>query len=303
MLQGGNTSPAMGLGNGVLQIPFNQAYTEAWQTMASVQVPRVHREFYYLLPAFTSYLDPASAGISDMGEPEYMFERGGLTSVQIATTSTDTPILVTTVAAHGLSTNADVTIGQVTNTQSPCGRWFVTVIDSLNFTLNGSVSDGNAGIGGAVTTSPEFFQQFPVRRTNEIQDRQMPSTRLSTFVWQEGIFQFRGATAPAQIRVDYFANPTPPTSALALLGIPEALLFLQTRSASIMARMRGLYSMADALKLDALGPSGQADGSGGQLRLFLLNHIQGMQLVSYRKQPFRPNAQYITGGDYPYGTR
>ena len=285
LLQGGDTSPARGLGNGVIQSAFNNAYTEMWQTMEQVQTPRVRREFYYLVPAYTSYVDPVTAGVLDMGEPELMYERGNLTSVQIAATSGSTPIEVDTVTPHNLTSNADVTIGGVTLTSKPDGRWFVTVLDGSTLTLNGSVSDGTEGVGGWLTTSPEMFLNNPVAWRNELTDEQL-SPRLRWCMWEDGVFKFRGATSPAQIRVTYFANATPPTNPLALIGVPEGATFLQTRTASIMARSRGLYQMADALKLDALGPGGQADGRGGQLRTFLNIQVNGLQRTQFRKQPY-----------------
>lgn len=284
LLQGGQTSTAMGLGNGVLQTAFNQAYTEMWQAMEQLQTPRVRREFYFVVPADTSYVDPASAGITDMGEPELMYERGSLTSVQISTTDTSSPIIVATVGAHGLTTNAEVTIGQVAGTQKPCGRWFITVLTPTTFSLNGSISDA-AGSGGYATTSTERFQDHPMGWLRELQDF-TPGARLGSCLWEGGVFQFNGASSAAQIRVTYLANATPPTTPTADFGVPEGATFVATRMASIMARSRGLYAYADALKLDALGPQGQADGSGGQLATFTNIYVNGMQRNQYRQPAY-----------------
>lgn len=299
LLQGGDTSSELGLGNAILQNFLNQAYTEMWQTMESVQVPRISREFFYLVPAYTSQVNPATAGVTDMGEPQFMYERGGLTSVQIATTSNTTPVQVVTVSPHGLATNADVTIGQVTGSQAPWGRWFVTVIDASTLTLNGSVADGNEGIGGALTTSQQRFQDRPVRWLHEESDR-APQEQLCDCLWEEGIFKFRGAAEDAQIMVKYFANATLPGNATTELAVKGADAFLAVRTASIAARSRGWYEMSAQLKTEALGPSGEADGRGGLLRGFLNIQVQGLQRNQYRKMAYSPDGS--GGNEYPYGT-
>lgn len=299
LLQGGNTSSALGLGNAILQNFLNQAYTEMWQTMESVQVPRISREFYFLVPAYTSQVNPATAGVTDMGEPQFMYERGGLTSVQIAETSNTTPVQVTTVGAHGLSSNADVTIGQVTGSQAPWGRWFVTVLDSTTLTLNGSVADGNAGIGGTLTTSEQSFRNRPVAWLHEEEDRAL-GPQLFDCLWEEGIFKFRGATEDAQIMVKYFANATLPANATTELAVAGADAFLAVRTASLAARSRGWYEMSSQLKQEALGASGDPNEPGGLLRSFLNIQVQGLARNIYRKQPFRPDGW--DGDEYPYGT-
>jgi hypothetical protein len=298
-LQGGSTNPAWGLGNAVLQPFLNQAYSEMWQAMEQLQVARATREFYFLVPAYTSLLDPTTAGVTDMGEPEQVWERGGLTSVQIASTDISTPIQVTTVGPHGLTTNAEVTIGQVTGTRAPWGRWFVTVIDSTHLTLNGSVSDGGAGIGGALTTSSESFGGQVVWPLKQTIDRPQ-STRLLDYLWEEGVFKLIGATVPAQIRVMYSASATVPGNATATLGVSGADTFLSVRTASLMARSRGNYELAAQLKAEALGQAGESDGSGGLLRTLLSTQVKNLQRNTYRKRPYRSN--FNTLGDWIYGS-
>lgn len=293
LLQGGDTSGAYGLTNAVLQVSFNLAYPEMWQAMASVGTPRVRRRFYYVVPAFTTQVSPVGIGVTDMAEPGLMGERGGLTSIAIASTNTGSPIQVTTSLAHGQATNADVTIDGVTGTQSPWGRWFVTVNGANTFTLNGSTSDGVAGSGGVLVTStePKFL---PVNAIDYLSDRP-PTSRLQDYLWEENVLRFRGATEAAQIRVEYWASATPPSNTATVLGIDDCEAYLSTRMANLVARGRGWYELSAQYEASALGPKALADGSGGLLHGFLTTQVKRMQATRHVKPPYRGPGQ-----DYPW---
>ncbi len=66
------------------------------------------------------------------------------------------PIQITTSAAHGFSTGQLVNIGAVTGNTAANGTWIVTVVNSTNFTLNGSAGNGPYGIGGNAV-SPNIY--------------------------------------------------------------------------------------------------------------------------------------------------
>ena len=67
----------------------------------------------------------------------------------IAMVTNGTPIVVTTAAAHGLTTGDEVAIGKVAPPVAN-GHWTVTVIDASNFSLDGSTTDSGLppGLGG-----------------------------------------------------------------------------------------------------------------------------------------------------------
>lgn len=293
LLQGGDTSAAFGLSNAVLQVSFNLAYPEMWQAMASVGTPRVRRRFYYVVPAYTTQVSPVSIGVTDMAEPGLIGERGSLTSVAITGTNTASPIQVTTSAPHGQATNSDVTIDGVSGTQSPWGRWFVTVNGASTLTLNGSASDGVAGTGGTLVTSAET-RFLPVNGIDYLPDRQ-PYNRLQNYLWEESVLRFRGATADAQIRVEYWASATPPTVLSTVLGIDDCEAYLSTRMANLVARGRGWYELSAQYEASALGPKALADGTGGLLHGFLVTQVKRMQATRHVKPPYRGPGQ-----DYPW---
>jgi hypothetical protein len=173
----------------------------------------------------------------------------------------------------------------VVGTQAPWGRWFVTVVDSLNANLNGSVSDGIAGIGGNLYFSSGKFT--PMQR-NDItaQDDRPLNAHLLDWAWENSVFRFRGATSPAQIHVRYWANGNPPQSVTTPLNVEGCFAYLTNRIAGFAAESKGWYQMADRMKLMAVGPKGEADASGGLLRSFLVTQVRGLQGNTYRRQPY-----------------
>jgi len=75
---------------------------------------------------------------------------GGPT-ITITAASYDSPIAVTSAAAHGLQSGEQVTIGGVEGNTSANGTFTITVIDNLNFILNGSKGNAAYVQGGTVT--------------------------------------------------------------------------------------------------------------------------------------------------------
>lgn len=270
--------------NALLQPHFATAYRKLYDAMGNLGSFRVVRFFYYNLPAYTTMLVPVAIGVTDMAEPNTVAERGGVTSVAITSTNTATPIQVTTAAPHNLASNSsDIVISGVASTTSPWGRWFVTVVDPTNFTLNGSVSDGNAGTGGTVSVATEKFSELS--SLDEATDRDL-SDHLQDYQWEESVLKFRGATQLRQIRVEYTASGTAPSSAGTVIAIDNALNFLGCYTAALACGSRGWTQMRDYLRDLSLGPG--ADGSKGFLRDFV--NIQVKKLAARnqrRRMPFR----------------
>jgi hypothetical protein len=283
-----------------LQSYFNLAYPELYQAMGLIQSPRVRREFYYLVPAYTSYVDPLQIGVVDVDEPEMVEERISGGSIPIATTGTDTPIIVTTQVPHNLATNADIAVGEVLGSDAPNGRWFITVIDDLNFSLNGSASDGNSGTGGAVYifSGARFVR---IASLSQVTDRPL-SSRLLDYLWEDSVFKLRGATIPVQIRVTYWANGNPPQNPATPLNIEGCTPYLSYRIAGLAAGSKSWWQLSDKYEIRALGKNREADASGGLLRSFLAIQVQNAQNNPVRKQPFGQNVQTDFPGDFIYGS-
>lgn len=75
--------------------------------------------------------------------------------------SNETPINVTTTAAHGYSTGAQVTItGAVGNTACNATDNLITVIDTTHFTLDGTTGNAKWTAGGAITSDPRIIGHY-----------------------------------------------------------------------------------------------------------------------------------------------
>ena len=64
------------------------------------------------------------------------------------TDATNASPIVIEAAAHGLVTGTRVTVSGVEGNEAANGDWVITVVDSDNFSLNGSNGDGGYSSGG-----------------------------------------------------------------------------------------------------------------------------------------------------------
>lgn len=77
----------------------------------------------------------------------------GVSNLAITGATNATPIHITTVSAHGLSTSNFAEISGVLGNTAANGQWVITVVDTTHFTLNGSVGNGAYTGGGTVEGS------------------------------------------------------------------------------------------------------------------------------------------------------
>jgi hypothetical protein len=80
----------------------------------------------------------------------------------ISTASNDEPIVITTATAHGYLTGEKVTVSGVTGNAAANGTWTITVIDSDEFELNGSVGTGSGTGGTVASTTIDGTIELPV---------------------------------------------------------------------------------------------------------------------------------------------
>src|SRR5690348_1451 len=103
--------------NALLQPRYVLAYSDLFRALQLGQSPRIRRECYYNVPANTSYIDPATAGMVNVGEIESIEERGSLQTVAItgalpATPATGSCQLMVT--GHPFTTGQEVTTNGIT---------------------------------------------------------------------------------------------------------------------------------------------------------------------------------------------
>lgn len=267
--------------------PFPSAYGRVAGMLAQIGSSRIERDFFCLIPAYQRILIPAQAELMDLSEPIHLRERGSVTSITIASTSATSPIQVTTAVPHGLANNADVIISQVDDSIAPLGRWYIKIVDTLNFTLNGSFTDENVGTGGFVSWSGEKFS-LPLTPIDDLDDRD-PSDRLTEYQWKNNAFYFHGATTGRQLWIEYLASPEPPLNPNTILPWDNCADVLACLSAMTLAGNKGWNAMATRLRKEALGDSGEANSSGGLLREFINIQILAKQREQQAPRPFREN--------------
>ena len=274
-----------------LQTHFNEAYRQMYNCLAMAS-KRIQKVIYIPFPAYTTVLIPASYQITDFSEPEIIEERPmPSTPIAIVSTDTSTPINVTTISPHGLSSNAEVIVSEVIGTPSPWGQWFITVTGASTLSLNGSASDGNTGTGGTLVAGtaaqPRWSPVNPLDLDKQGIDGQ-PQAYLGVYIWGNEQLRFRGATNQQELRITYWASGTPPTNASQQIGIDNCIDFLACATAASAARANSWFQLADQLKFTAYGPEQQGNGDGGLLRAFLNVQVTSMQRGPQRRMlPFR----------------
>lgn len=276
--------------NTVLQPYLGEAYRRAYRAMAGTS-KRVQRFVYVNLPATTTVLIPASYGMNDFAEPEIIEERPAIATAAITSTDTSTPIKVTFTAPHGLgpaATQGYGIVSGVSGTMSPWGQWGYTVIDASTISLNGSVSDGNAGTGGTFTAPSQqrFTEVIPADLAGQCIDGQQQQT-LGCYLWENEEIIFRGAVNAVQLRITYWASGSPPTNPNQLLGIDDIEDFLACATAYAAAEAKG-WPIAANFKARAFGPSSDDPEAIGGLLLEWLN----LQVKTQQRGPQRRRGSY-----------
>lgn len=68
-----------------------------------------------------------------------------------------TPIVISTTAAHGLTTGMFVPVAGVLGNTAANGQWLITVVDATHFSLNGSAGNGAYTKDGSVAMAPNIL--------------------------------------------------------------------------------------------------------------------------------------------------
>lgn len=286
-----NDAAALTWTNTVLLPFFSRAYRKMFDAFSGIANSRVRHTVHFLLPANTTQWVPVANGVTDMAEPEVLSERGAITQGNVTSTSapaSPNPINVLA-TAHGLGSagaQVELIIGGVAGTMDPWGRWFATIVDTNNFTLNGSISNGATGTGGTWSTSGEnFVDMLPMSRVSD----HAVSSSLIDYDWENSVILFRGANVLRQLRLIYNASGTAPTNANTIILVDNCQNFLETATAAYLADSRGWYQRADRLFQQAFGPNGEADSSGGMLRDLIAPTVLEKQKEQFVPKTMRPS--------------
>ena len=267
---------------------FGEPYRTMYGKMAGGS-HRVRPTWSVVIPANTTVLIPSTAGITDFAEPEMVEERSLTTQFAVASTDTATPINVTMSAPHGYSIGSVVEgdLSGVVGTYAPWGNWFALVTGASTFSLNGSASDGVAGVGGSwyPTSSTPYTEVFPADLPGALDGQ--PSSTLGNYIWANGRMMFRGATGNIELRLTYWASGTAPVNPNYVIWIDNCRDFLAYGTAANCARSKGWYQMEERLRNKAYGdPSHPEELS--LIDIFYMSQVMADQRGPARRQrPFR----------------
>lgn len=252
---------------------LQQAFSELFKGMEGAGVKNVVRTLYGNLPAYTSYLKPATFGATNLADPveRPLWERAssGVVAITNAVPNTATPgapFVRITATGHGLTTGQMALIfGIVGPTDDVNDQWSVSVVDANTFDLLGCTATGSYSSGGFVATSTQdwsevqsvnFIEQFP----------QTPGGSLGYYCWINNAFRVPPATTARLVKMIFYLSAQAPTFATptASFGFDDCLGFLAYRAAALAVVDRvGAGAKFQALNVIALGPTQLHSDWGG----------------------------------------
>ncbi len=280
-----------------------QAIRELFRVLRGAQDPFVLVQGYFLLPADTSVVDPATAGIYNLSELEFIEWTPGppitaVTGCTIVLTGAGAPYATVTAPGHGLTIGlfpniCTYGIGGFDLFNSPNGTWTGSIIDANTIRLNGCTATGTyvAGTGFILSVSGvnQFVTMDPEDMIRNITS--IPGDALqtdTTYVWEGGLLRFYPASSARLLRITYRTSGVVDLASNSVIPMDDSLDYLATRAAGLAALSRGAQERGAALAAEALGPTLQADGSGGILGTMLRASIRNLQRIAYRRPSFRP---------------
>lgn len=265
---------------------FGVACRDVFSLMMKWSIPFDNKIGYFVLPARINQAYPPQYYLTDLGEPERLWERGQVQTATIAAVLDTTPIQLTFTGPHNIANGSMV---NVFGTPAPDvvganGAWFATVVDPLNITLNGSVAGGSIALGatpiGTVALSSDRWHQ--IRPTETLNAD--PAQFLNVYQWRGDMFWFNGSTEVREIKVEYLVNGNPPT--YGNVGISNSRDFLAHRTAALACKSRDEDSF-QVLNMMACGETMQPDGKGGFLAALVTPMLLEKQRRGRRQGPFR----------------
>lgn len=281
--------------------PFYQvAYSELFRAYQAAQNERIRQETYYNLPAYTSVLDPTTAGVTNLGELESIEERGGVATATVLTATPNSPStailnLVTTSTNQFATGQQIVLYGMTGLTDIANGLFTVRVITGTNFYANGCTATGTYTSGGVASYSAEeFYELIPQQRILYIDTS--PQTILRTYAWEGDVIRFPACSADRQLRITYSLSGDAPTSTTAVIQIDDSKDFLSFRICGLALQARGNRDKAALFNGMAVGPDWQKGIMGGMLEQLLASGVRNLQRLPPSQRcppPFRARRRYM----------
>lgn len=258
---------------------LQQAYSELYKGFEGAGVRNIVRTLYGNVPAYTSYINPATFGATNFSEPAIkpLYERDSAGSVAITNAAANTatpgaPYVRVTAAGHGFTTGKMVLIFGILGPSSDINdQWCVSRADANNFDLLGCTSTGAYSSGGIATSSTQdWCEVLPAAGIANF--RQSPGASLAQYAWVNGAFRIQPASTIRQIRMEFYLSANAPTkdTLTASLGFDDSLGWLAYRAAALATLDRvGASPKYRELNTIALGPTGIHQDWGGLYGLLM----------------------------------
>lgn len=264
--------------NAFLQVFYQFAYSELFRALLSAQNPAIQQESYYDLPAYTSVLDPATAGITGLGEIESIEERGSVTEVAITGAVPAAALLTVTAVGHPFVTGDQAVQYAIGGLSADAdGLFTVTKTGANTYTANGCTATGTYTSGGTAAKSTEQFSA-PLTYLDRIREiTTTPVSELDEFAWEGDLIYFPPCSALRQLRITYQLSGDAPTDPTATIRIDDAKDFLAARTAGLALSSRGNRIKGQFYNEMAVGPKWGDGIAGGLLDQLLGPGVRALQ--------------------------
>ncbi len=273
----------------VLAPHFRTIYRRVFRVMGNLSVRLVEVDAYFNLPANTAVFDPATAGITDLGEIVEIRERTPASTVNVSSASISSNIAtVTTGSSHGRADGDTVVIYGIVGIPGINGLWTIAAPSGTTLTLNGSYLAGTYSSGGKVSFSSEQWSQplDQLSRLDDVVNTSQPSPNLGKFAWTRDILRFLPSSRERQLRVIYRMSGTPPTSGSDVIQFDDSLDLLAMGTAGYAAATRA-PSLSAQCMTEALGPRfGKDNIYGGLMYELMQSAVRSRQGQRFRRLPF-----------------
>ncbi len=245
------------------------AYEALYRWLSRNGAKAVRRSKYFNLAANQASITPAGMGITDMGEPQDIWDR------QVDKTLTATGVVVNaasagvspsvdlTIAGHGLLAGAQVvTFGfgmdSATVTDSVNAEWTIAVPDVNTVRLLGCETEdlGNAATAtGILSTGTQAFPVSPVARTYELDNVQLTSQNSCLLAWtfENGYFRFIPANAIRQLKISYMISGVAPDAGTVGIDDSRDALALFVAASAAASKFGASGKLATGLFIRAIG--------------------------------------------------
>ncbi len=277
----GDTKTAAGevYTDAILAPHFSSAFDELYRALAAASSPFIDEHGYYNVPSNTGYIDPALAGIENLGQIQAVAERGTITAYSITGVAISTGSCTLTVTpSTTLATGNQAVVYNVGGISFDINdEWTVTVLSPTSIRLNGCTATGTYTSGGVLSTSSEQFQEMLAVKDFE-QSGITPSTIFQIYDYERGIIRVPPVSNIRQIKISYLISGDAPTATTASVGIDDSLEFFKYRVAGQVSFAKAMVARAQMYNNRAVGPKWESEGTpGGILGSLIMNSVRNLQ--------------------------